>query len=90
MAMIRRGIFSLTNNLIKTTSRVGRNNVPLFSSFSTTIEKRELGEEANYFRRLERERADKDAAMKANLAEILSRADHDEHKRAILDVVGNK
>lgn len=84
--MLRRNLFSLTN-AVKATTRVSRSNVKLFS---TLINKKEVGEETIYFRRLEQERADKETQRKNQLAEILSRSDSDESKRAILDVVEPK
>ncbi len=83
IGLARRGAFSLAN-VSKVAQRVSRKQIQLFS----TLEKKELGEEANYFRRQEAERIARDQTMKANLAEILARGDHDEQKQSILEVVG--
>lgn len=55
---------------------------------STLINKKEMGEEAVYIKRIEHERAEKAAALKASVEEILSREDHDEKKQDLLKAVG--
>jgi hypothetical protein len=52
-----------------------------------TLDQKELGEEAAYFRRLEFEAAQK---RQAKMDAILARHDDDEHKKALLDLVGDE
>jgi hypothetical protein len=50
-----------------------------------TLDQKELGEEAAYFRKQEHDIA---AARKAKMDAILAREDHDHHKQALLNLVG--
>lgn len=80
---LRRTLMGLTPRATRSMNRPQMTSVVLRSNMST-FEKKEHGEETNYIRRKESERA---AALKANVDAILSREDSDKHKQALLGLV---
>jgi hypothetical protein len=63
------------------------NVVGVLSRNMVTLEQKELGEEAAYFRKQEHDLA---AARKAKMDAILAREDSDHHKQALLNLVGEE
>lgn len=61
------------------------NVMGVLSRNMVTLDQKEQGEEAAYFRRVEYDEAQK---RQAKMDAILARHDHDEHKQALLKIVG--
>lgn len=81
MLNLRRSVQSLApraSRVIKQPSVMG-----VLSRNMVSFDERERGEEAAYFRRIENERRQK------KLQEVLDRHDEDEHKKALLEIVGD-
>ena len=85
MLGLRRSFTALAPRAAKTFTKP--NVMGVLSRNMVTLDQKEAGEEATYIRRQEHEMVA--IARKAKLDAILARHDEDEHKQALLNLVGN-